>query len=122
MCPPPSVKMWPAPACLSVRSTRCPPLSSAMRLPEPLPLHALAVHAFLDEGVAHGVDRVAAAAHVDHEPVHAVNEPIHDGGRLTRLAAPNCLRFPHRRHIGKAWIAPRQRAELGVVEEPRGIP
>src|SRR3982074_721288 len=30
MCPPHSVKMWPTPACLSVRATRCPPFRSAM--------------------------------------------------------------------------------------------
>src|SRR5439155_19633187 len=32
MCPPQSVKMWPTPACLSVRATRCPPFSSATGL------------------------------------------------------------------------------------------
>src|SRR5229473_5661274 len=129
MCPPHSVKTWPTPACLSVRATRCPPFSSAMRLlpelakvlPEFLPLDALAVHALLDESVPHGVDRVAAPAHVDHEPVHAVDEPVHDGRCLARLAAPAGLRFPHRRHVREARIAPRQRAELGVVEEPRRI-
>src|SRR5215469_17930854 len=30
MCPPQSVKMCPTPACLTVRATRCPPLTSAM--------------------------------------------------------------------------------------------
>src|SRR5712691_13463735 len=116
MCPPHSVKTWPTPACLSVRATRCPPFSSAMAapsaLPEFLPLDALAVHAFLDEGVAHGVDRVPAPADVDHEPVHAVDELVHDGSSLARLAAPARLRFTHGRKIGKARIPPRQRAKL----------
>src|SRR5213078_2374249 len=99
MCPPHSVKMWPRPACLSVRATRCPPFSSAMRLPEVLPLDAIEVHALLDEGVAHGVDRLAATTHVDYEAVHAVDEPVHDGRRLARLAAPAALRLTHRRHV-----------------------
>src|SRR5262245_37545576 len=30
MWPPHSVKMWPTPACRSVRATRCPPFKSAM--------------------------------------------------------------------------------------------
>src|SRR5438034_1638265 len=30
MWPPQRVKMWPTPACLSVRATRCPPLRSGM--------------------------------------------------------------------------------------------
>src|SRR3990170_4134067 len=129
MCPPQSVKMWPTPACLSVRATRCPPFRSAMGLlpvlarllPELLPFDALAVHALLDEGVADGVDRVAAAADIDHEPVHAVDEPVHDGGGFARLAAPAGGRLAHRRHVGEAGVAPREGTELGIVEEPRGI-
>src|SRR5947209_506064 len=84
MCPPQSVKMWPTPACLSVRATRCPPFRSAMDLlraplPELLPLDALAGHALLDQGLA------------------------------------------HRRDIGEAGVAARQRAKLSVIEQPRGI-
>src|ERR1051325_8596442 len=30
MWPPQRVKMWPTPACLSVRATRCPPLRSGI--------------------------------------------------------------------------------------------
>src|SRR5215467_1350446 len=130
MCPPHNVKTWPTPACLSVRATRCPPFSSAMRLlpelanvlPEFLPLDALPVHAFLDECVAHGVDRVPASADVDQEPLHAVDKPVHNGGGLARLAAPARLRFAHGRQGVEARVPPRERAELRVVEEPRGIP
>src|SRR6266545_1829516 len=128
MCPPHSVKTWPTPACLSVRATRCPPVSSAIGLrpalallPELLPLDALAVHAFLHEGVANGIDRVAAAAGVNDQPVHAVNEPVHHGVGFARVAAPAGLRLAHRRQIREARITPREGAELSVVEQPGGI-
>src|SRR6266852_9843876 len=126
MCPPQSVKMWPTPACLSVRATRCPPFSSAMDLlrallPELLPLDALAVHPFLDEGVAHGVDGVAAPAGIDDEAVHAVHEAVDHLGGLARLAAPAARRLAHGGDIGEAGVTARQRAKLGVIEEPGGI-
>src|SRR6266446_4891113 len=126
MCPPQSVKMWPTPACLSVRATRCPPFRSATGLlraplPEFLPLDALAVHALLDEGIAHGVDGVAASAGIDDEAVHAVHEAVDHLGGFARLAAPAARRLAHRRDIGEAGVAPRERAELGVVEQPRRI-
>src|SRR6266581_4515603 len=127
MCPPQSVKMCPTPACLSVRATRCPPFRSAMDLlraplPELLPLDALAVHALLDEGVADGVDGVAAPAGVDDEAVHAVHEAIDHLGRLARLAAPAARRLAHGGDIGEAGVAARQRAKLGVIEEPGRVP
>src|SRR5882672_2602335 len=127
MCPPQSVKMWPTPACLSVRATRCPPFSSATDLlraplPELLPLDALAVHALLDEDVADGVDGVAASAGVDDEAVHAVHEAVDHLSGLARLAAPAGGRFPYGGDIGEPGIAARQRAKLGVIEEPGGIP
>src|SRR6266850_7721378 len=126
MCPPQSVKMWPTPACLSVRATRCPPFRSAMDplrapLPELLPPDALAVHAFLDEGVADGVDGVATAAGIDDEAVHAVHEAVDHLGGLARLAAPRGRRLAHGGDIGEAGVAARQRAKLGVIEEPGGI-
>src|SRR2546426_8995077 len=100
MCPPQSVKMWPTPACLSVRATRSPPFRSAMDLlraplPELLPLDALAVHAFLDEDVADGIDGVAAAAGIDDEAVHAVDEAVDHLCRLARLPAPAGGRFAY---------------------------
>src|SRR5258705_11111913 len=88
-------------------------------LPELLPLDALAVHALLHQGVAHGVDGVAAAAHVHHELVHAVDEAIDGGRRFTRLAAPAAGRLAHRRDIGEPWIAAGPPAELRGVSEPR---
>src|SRR6266852_8884490 len=123
MCPPQRVKTWPTPACLSVRATRCPPFSSAMdfpsararRLPELLPLDALAVHALLDEGVADGVDGVAASARIDDETVHAVHEAVDHLGGLTRLTAPAARRLAHGGDIGEARVAARQRAKLGVI-------
>src|SRR5438128_6186556 len=126
MCPPQSVKMCHTPACLSVRATRYPPIRSAMDLlraplPELLPLDALAVHAFLDEGIAHGVDGVAASAGIDDEAVHAVHEAIDHLGGLARLAAPAARRLAHRGDIGETGVAARQRAKLGVIEQPRGI-
>src|SRR5437867_7628037 len=126
MCPPQSVKMWPTPACLSVRATRCPPFRSAMDLlraplPELLPLDALAVHALLDEGVAHGVDGVAASAGIDDEAGHAVHQAINHLRGLARLAAPAARRLAHRRDIGEAGVAARQRAKVSVIEQPRGI-
>src|ERR1700730_11947200 len=127
ICPPQSVKMWRTPACLSVRATRCPPFRSAMDLlraplPELLPLDALAVHALLDEGVADTVDGLAASAGIDDEAVHAVHEAVDHLGGLARLAAPRARRLAHRGDIGEARVATRQRAKLGVIEEPRGIP
>src|SRR3970040_1882224 len=115
MCPPQSVKMWPTPACLSVRATRRPPVRSAIRPPdsppELLPLDALPIHALLDEGVADGVDRVAAATDIHHELVHAVDEPVHDGLGLAHLAAPARRRLAHRRPVGEAGVAPRKGTE-----------
>src|SRR5712691_841007 len=129
ICPPQSVKMWPTPACLSVRATRCPPFSSAMdfpsararRLPELLPLDALAVHALLDESIADGVDGVAASAGIDDEAVHAVHEAVDHLGGLARLAVPAARRLAHGGDIGEAGVATRQRAKLSVIEQPRGI-
>src|SRR5467141_649387 len=102
--------MWPTPACLSVRATRCPPFSSAMdllraSLPELLPLDALAVHAFLDEGVAGGVDGVTAAAGIDDEAVHAVHETVDHLGGLTCLPAPAARRLAHRGDVGEGGVA-----------------
>src|SRR5712692_3610728 len=130
MCPPQSVKIWPTPACLSVRATRCPPFSSAMdfpsararRLPELLPLDALAVHALLDEGVTDGVDGAAASAGIDDEAVDAVHEAIDHLGGLARLAAPARRRLARRGDIGEGGVAARQRAELGIIEQPGRIP
>src|SRR5438552_7612401 len=126
MCPPQSVKMCPTPACLSVRATRCPPFRSAMDLlraplPELLPLDALAIHAFLDQGIAHGVDGVAASTGIDDEAVHAVHQAIDHLGGLARLAAPAARRLAHGGDIGEAGVAARQRAKLGVIEQPQGI-
>src|SRR4029453_5038926 len=90
-------------------------------LPELLPLDALAVHAFLHQRVADGVDGVAAATHVHHELVHAVHEPIDGAGGSARLAAPASGRLACRGDIGESWIAAGQRTELGIVEEPRWI-
>src|SRR5438552_8469355 len=90
-------------------------------LPELLPFDALTVHALLHEHVPDGIHGVAPSAHVHHELVHAVDEPIDGDRRFARLAAPPFGCLPHRRDIGEPRVAPGQRAELGVVEEPRRI-
>src|SRR5262249_24052264 len=127
MWPPQSVKTGPTPACLSVRATRCPPFSSGMTLararsPELLPLDALPVHALLHEGIADRVDGVAAPARVDDQAVHAVHEAIDHRGGLAGLPAPARRRLAHGGDIGEAGVAAGERAELGVIEEPGGIP
>src|SRR2546426_5761230 len=95
--------------------------AAAGRSPELLPLDALSVHAFPDQHVAYPVDGLAAAAHVDHEPVHAVNQTLHRVREFALLAPPAGRRLAHRREIGERRIAPGERAEVRVVEEPRRV-
>ena len=45
--------------------------------PELLPLDALSIHALPDQRVAHPMDGLAATAHIDHEPVDAVDQTLH---------------------------------------------
>src|SRR4029450_3871985 len=63
-------------------------------LPELLPLDALAVHAFLHEHVPDGIHRVAPSAHVHHELVHAVDEPIDRGPPPPFPPGPPRAAFP----------------------------
>src|SRR5262249_761104 len=92
MWPPQSVKTCPTPACFSVRATRWPPVRSMHDLPrgspELLPLDALAIHSLFHECLADPLNRLSAAAHVDDEPVHAMDQALDGVGNLAPLAAP----------------------------------
>src|SRR6266508_1740876 len=141
MWPPQSVKICLTPASLSVRATRCPPVRSAMllggglnlsrspatwyragtRSPELLPPDALPVHPLLDQHVPHPVDGLAAAADIDHQPVHAMDQALHQLRDLAPLSAPAGRRRACGREVGKGGVAAGERPELGIVDEPRRV-
>src|SRR6266540_4675979 len=139
MWPPQSVKICLTPASLSVRATRCPPVRSAMSLggglnlsrspvtragkrsPELLPSDAFPVHTLLDQHVPHPVDGLAAAADIDRQPVHAVDQALHQLRDLAPLAAPAGRRRACGRKVGKGGVAADERSELGIVDEPRRV-
>src|SRR5438128_11999633 len=95
--------------------------AAAGRSPERLPLDAPSVHAFPDQHVAYPVDGLTAAAHVNHEPVHAVNQTLHRVRELALLAPPTGRLLADRREVGERRIAAGESAEVGVVEEPRRV-
>src|SRR6266542_2225813 len=141
MWPPQSVKICLTPASLSVRATRCPPVRSAMllggglnlsrspvmwyragkRSPELLPPDALPVHTLLDQHVPHPVDGLAAAADIDHQPVNAMDQALHQLRDLAPLAAPAGRGRACGREVGKGGVAAGERSELGIVDGPRRV-
>src|SRR5262245_55156248 len=85
--------------------------------PELLPLPALSVHRLPHQHLATLLDGRTPAAHVDDQPVHAVNETLDRVRRLTLLAAPARSRLAHRGEVREGRIAAGERAEMSVIEQ-----